>query len=256
MARAIDLNCDLGESYGPWVMGNDEAMMDIVSSVNVACGFHGGDPQVMAATCARAKAKSVSVGAHPGYHDKEGFGRRVIPMGDNELETMVAYQIGALQAIAARAGTSVVYVKPHGALNNAACRDPGMAKAISKAIKAVDPSLVFLATAGTEIERAGRDTGLTVAAEIFADRAYEDDGQLRSRALPGALLHDADVISQTMVDAVTSGHLTSINGKPIAVGMESICVHGDNKTAVAIAGAVRKALEGAGIAVSPFAKPA
>jgi len=252
MTRSIDLNCDLGESFGPWVMGHDEAMMDIVSSVNVACGFHGGDPQVMAATCARAKAKGIRIGAHPGYHDKEGFGRRVIPMVDNELESMVAYQIGALQAIASRAGTSVVYVKPHGALNNAACRDAGMATAIARAIKAVDPTLVFLATAGTAIERAGREAGLAVAAEIFADRAYEDDGQLRSRALPGALLHDAEVIARTMVDAVTSGHLTSINGKPIAVGMDSICVHGDNKAAVAIAQSLRRALEQAGIAISPF----
>lgn len=249
----IDLNCDLGESFGPWVMGHDAAMMEIVSSVNVACGFHGGDPQVMAATCELAAAKGVSIGAHPGYNDKEGFGRRVIPMSDNELETMLAYQIGALMGIAARTGTRVAYVKPHGALNNAAAKDDAMAKVVARAIQSVDRGLIFLATAGTAIERAGRDIGLRVASEIFADRAYEDDGQLRARGLPGALLHDADQIAQTMSEAVRSGELISINGKPIRVEMHSICVHGDNQAAVAIASTVRQRLGGDGIAIRSFA---
>jgi len=200
---SIDLNCDLGESFGPWVMGNDEAMIELATSVNVACGFHAGDADIMRKTVELAKARGVSIGAHPGYRDLHGFGRRPVPgLKSSEIENMIAYQIGALQAIATAAGHKVTHVKAHGALSNVACEDDMTARAIANAIKAVDPSLIFVVLADSRLVTAGEKANLPMVHEVFADRAYEDDGQLVSRRKPGAVLHDAGQITDRVVRMV------------------------------------------------------
>src|SRR6266436_795753 len=204
----IDLNCDLGESFGPWEMGNDAAMIELATSVNVACGFHAGDADIMRHTVELAKARGVSIGAHPGYRDLHGFGRRPVPgMKSSEIENLVAYQIGALQAIATAAGHKVTHVKAHGALSNVACEDDMTAKAIASAIRAVDPNLIF---------------------EVFADRAYEDTGSLVSRRKPGAVLHDAKQIADRVVRMVQDGAVVSVTGKVIKMRTDTVCIHGDN----------------------------
>ena len=188
----IDLNCDLGESFGAWEMGNDAAMIELATSVNIACGFHAGDADIMRKTVELAKARGVSIGAHPGYRDLHGFGRRPVPgMKASEIENLVAYQIGALQAIATAAGHKVTHVKAHGALSNVACEDDMTAQAIASAIKAVDPNLIFVVLANSKLVQAGEAANLPMVHEVFADRAYEDDGSLVSRRKPGAVLHDA-----------------------------------------------------------------
>jgi UPF0271 protein len=251
--RSVDLNCDCGESFGAYAMGDDTAMLDIVTSANVACGFHGGDPEIMAETFRIAKEKGVAVGAHPGFPDLWGFGRRRLPFTLGEVERLVAYQIGAAQAMAAYAGHRLSYVKIHGALSNMAMEKLDIAQAIARAIKAVDPQLAFLAIASTPLEKAGRELGLTVAAEIFADRAYTDDGLLVSRALEGAVLHDADFAASRVATMIAEGNVIALSGKRVPVEIDSICVHGDNPSAVAMARAVRAKLEAAGIALKPFA---
>ena len=193
----IDLNCDLGERFGAWEMGNDAAMIELATSVNVACGFHAGDADIMRHTVELAKARGVSVGAHPGYRDLHGFGRRPVPgMKSSEIENLVAYQIGALQAIATAAGHKVTHVKAHGALSNVACDDDMTAKAIADGIKAVDPNLIFVVLANSRLVQAGEAANLPMVHEVFADRAYEDDGSLVSRRKPGAVLHDAKQIAR------------------------------------------------------------
>lgn len=193
----IDLNCDLGEGFGVWQMGDDAAMMQIATSVNIACGFHAGDPDIMHATVKLAKQNGVAIGAHPGFRDLHGFGRRPVPgITAAEIENLVAYQIGALQAVAALAGHKVTHVKAHGALSNVACEDDMTARAIASAIKAVDPSLVFVVLANSKLMLAGEAAGLPLAHEVFADRAYEDDGNLVSRKKPGAVLHDPNEIAE------------------------------------------------------------
>lgn len=250
--RSIDLNSDMGESYGPWRMGDDAGLMEVITSANIACGGHASDPQTMFATLTLAKEKGVSIGAHPGYADREGFGRRIIPMSMAEIERMVAAQIGALMGVAALAGAKVKYVKAHGALGNFAADDRGVADAVARATKAVDPGLALLAISGTEIEPAGRAAGLRIISEIFADRAYLANGRLMPRSRPGAVLHDADAIARRMVEVVASGKMPS-EGGPIALEAQSICVHGDTPGAVAAARRVREALEKAGVALRPFA---
>ncbi|MDX2104364.1 MAG: 5-oxoprolinase subunit PxpA [Alphaproteobacteria bacterium] len=252
MAR-IDLNSDLGESFGAWTMGNDEAMLSIVTSANVACGFHAGDPVVMASTLALAQQKGVAVGAHPGFLDLWGFGRRVI-RGDSpsDIEAMVAYQIGALQALAARAGLRVTHVKAHGALGNLSAEEEELALAIARAVRAVDRDLMLVAMAGSQQERAAEAMGLAYAREVFADRAYDDAGRLVSRKLPGAVLHDAEACAIRALRMVEDGAVTSQSGKRIPVGIDTICVHGDTPDAVAMARAVRATLEAAGVTVAPF----
>ena len=188
----IDLNCDLGEGFGPWEMGNDAAMIELATSVNIACGFHAGDADIMRKTVDLAKARGVSIGAHPGYRDLHGFGRRPVPgMKSSEIENLIAYQIGALQAIATAAGHKVTHVKAHGALSNVACDDDMTARAIANGIKAVDPNLIFVVLANSKLVQAGEAANLPMVHEVFADRAYEDDGSLVSRRKPGAVLHDA-----------------------------------------------------------------
>src|SRR5215831_16511613 len=253
----IDLNCDLGESFGPWVMGNDESMIELATSVNIACGLHAGDADIMRKTVDLAKARGVSIGAHPGYRDLHGFGRRPFPgMKASEIENLVAYQIGALQAIATAAGHKVTHVKAHGALSNVACEDDTTAQAIANAIKAVDPNLIFVVLANSRLVRAGERANLPMAHEVFADRAYEDDGNLVSRKKPGAVLHDAKAIADRVVRMVQDGAVVSVTGKVIKMRMDTVCIHGDTHGAVDIARGLRQALKAAGIEVAPFKRPA
>jgi 5-oxoprolinase (ATP-hydrolysing) subunit A len=249
---SVDLNCDCGESFGAYKMGDDAAMFDIVTSANVACGFHGGDPDIMAETFSIAKAKGVAIGAHPGFPDLWGFGRRNLPFSIAEIERLIAYQIGAAQALAAYAGHRLTYVKIHGALSNIAMDDAATARAITRAIKAVDPKLVFLAVASTELETAGEAEGLAVTREIYADRAYTDTGRLVSRKLEGAVLHDAEAAAKRVVDMIEAGAVFALSGKRLPVGIDSVCVHGDNPNAVMMAKTVRRHLEAAGISLKPF----
>jgi UPF0271 protein len=250
---SIDLNCDLGESFGPWVMGNDEAMIELATSVNIACGYHAGDADIMRKTVELAKARGVSIGAHPGYRDLHGFGRRPVPgLKSSEIENLVAYQIGALQAIATAAGHKVTHVKAHGALSNVACEDDMTAQAIANAIKAVDPNLVFMVLANSRLVKAGEKANLPMVHEVFADRAYEDDGQLVSRRKPGAVLHGAKEICDRVVRMVQDGEVVSVTGKRMKMRMDTVCIHGDTPGAVEIAQGLRKGLADAGIAVAPF----
>src|ERR1700754_1126694 len=249
----IDLNCDLGESFGPWEMGNDAAMIELATSVNIACGYHAGDADIMRKTVDLAKARGVSIGAHPGYRDLHGFGRRPVPgLTSSEIENLIAYQIGALQAIATAAGHKVTHVKAHGALSNVACEDDMTAQAIANAIKAVDPNLIFVVLANSKLVAAGERANLPMAHEVFADRAYEDDGNLVSRRKPGAVLHDPAEIAARVVRMVQDGAVISVTGKKMKMRTDTVCIHGDSASAVAIARAVREALKVAGIDVKPF----
>ena len=248
----IDLNSDVGESFGRWSLGDDDAVFRSVSSANVACGFHAGDPTVMRATCELAARRGVTIGAHPGYRDLAGFGRRFMEIAPNELADDVAYQIGALQAMAAIAGTTVKYVKPHGALGNAIVHHASQAQAVVDAVRSVDPTLPILALAGSEVLRRAEKAGLRGVPEAFADRAYARDGSLAPRSLEGAVLHDPEAITKRIVRLVTEGKIEAIDGSQIKVRAESICVHGDTAGAVQIASAVRESLESAGIAVRSF----
>lgn len=251
----VDLNSDMGESFGPWVMGDDEAMLSIVTSANVACGFHGGDPEVMLKTVKTAKTNSVSIGAHPGFRDLQGFGRRqILGLSRSEVETLVAYQVGALQAIAAMAGHRVTHVKTHGALGNMSYVDVGIAEAVAAAVKAVDRTLVLVVLPRSAIERAGEASGLPLAREVFADRAYEDDATLMSRKKPGSVLHDPDQVAERALRMVADRAVVSASGKVIPVGVDTICIHGDSPGAVAMARAVRAKLAAAGIDIAAFAK--
>ncbi|MBZ6078349.1 LamB/YcsF family protein [Microvirga puerhi] len=249
----IDLNCDMGEGFGPWPMGDDEAMLDIVSSANVACGFHAGDPGTMFRTAATALRKGVAIGAHPGFNDLQGFGRRVIK-GDSpaDIERMIAYQIGALQAVAALAGHRVSYVKAHGSLNNMANEDEDLALAIARAIKGVDASLVNVCMPGLLMEKASEQIGVPVAREFFADRTYEDNGTLTSRKKPGSVLHDAETAAERVLRTLEDRAVMSVSGKRIPVTIDTICVHGDEPSAVAMARTIRQKLEASGISVTSF----
>ena len=248
----IDLNSDLGESYGPWVMGDDAAMLDCVTSANIACGGHAGDAETMYRTLRLAAERGVKVGAHPGYADREGFGRRVIPMPPDAIGRMVAAQVGALVAMARLAGTQVRYVKPHGALGNLAAADAAVAKAIVSAIKTIDADLAILAISGTKLEHAARDDALAVFSEIFADRAYMPDGQLMPRAQPGAVLHDAKEAAQRLIGYLATGKMPVPGGDAIALKAHSICVHGDNPASVEMARHVRMRLEAEGVTLASF----
>jgi UPF0271 protein len=249
----IDLNCDLGEGFGAWDMGNDAAMIELATSVNIACGFHAGDADIMRKTVTLAKARNVSIGAHPGYRDLHGFGRRpVAGLSASEIENLVAYQIGALQAIATLAGHKVTHVKAHGALSNVACEDDMTARAIAAGIKGVDRNLVFVVLANSKLVAAGDAAGLPMAHEVFADRAYEDDGNLVSRRKPGAVLHDPSAIAARVVRMVQDGAVVSVTGKVIKMRTDTVCIHGDTHGAVDIARGVRQALRDNGIDVTPF----
>ena len=247
----IDLNADLGEGFGPWPMGDDAAMLAIVTSANVASGGHAGDTEVMYTTVMQAKSRGVIIGAHPGYADLAGFGRRIIPMSLGEIERMVAGQIGALIGVAALAGSRVGYVKAHGALANLAAEDRGVAEAVARAVRGVSRDLALLAISGTAQEAAGRALGLEVYSEIFADRGYLPDGRLVPRGKPGAMLAGEAAVAR-LLGFVDSGVMPVVGGGVIALRAQSVCVHGDSAGAVALARQLRGALEGAGVVVTPF----
>jgi 5-oxoprolinase (ATP-hydrolysing) subunit A len=249
----IDINSDLGESFGAWTMGDDPAMLAVVSSANVACGFHAGDPAGILKTLEAAVARGVAVGAHVGYRDLAGFGRRNMDPSSEELVGDVIYQIGALCGLAKAAGTRVSYVKPHGALYNTIAVDQRQAADVITAIKAIDPSLVLLALAGSPMVEQARAAGLTVVAEAFADRAYTAEGNLVSRREKGAVLHDPNLVAERMIRMVKEGVVEAIDGNLTRIDAQSICVHGDSPGAVAIARRLRTSLEQAGLAVRPFA---
>jgi len=249
---AIDLNSDLGEGFGPWSMGDDTAMLAIVTSANIACGFHAGDPAGILTVLREAARRGVSVGAHIGYRDLVGFGRRNMDPSSSELIADTIYQIGALQGLAQAAGTKVSYVKPHGALYNTIAHDARQAADVITGIKAIDPSLVLMALAGAPIVEQAREAGLSVVCEAFADRAYNVDGSLVNRRLESSVIHDPEVIAERMLRMVNEQRVTAIDGTDIAIDAQSICVHGDNPTAVAIAAALRERLEARGVELKPF----
>lgn len=248
----IDLNADLGEGFGPWAMGDDTEMLRIVTSANVACGGHASDPETMYATLKLAKENGVSVGAHPGFNDREGFGRRVIPMTAPEIGRMCAAQIGALQGVAAQVGHRVRYVKPHGALANLAARDRAVANAIVQAMQAIDPTLAYLAISGTQAEVAARDANCPVYSEIFADRGYLKTGQLVPRGQNGAMIHDPAQATDRLLSFLETGLMPVIDGDPIALAAHSICVHGDGPKAVAMAQDIRTRLTDHGVTIRAF----
>lgn len=249
MSHAIDLNCDMGESYGAWRMGNDEAVLGFVSSANVACGFHGGDPSTMRQTVAAAMARQVAVGAHPSLPDLVGFGRRVMQITPQEAYDMVVVQVGALAAVAATQGTRLHHVKAHGALYNMAAKDAALAQAICRAVRDVDASLVLYGLAGSQLVRAAQDLGLRAAHEVFADRTYQDDGSLTPRNQPGAMIEDADTAVAQVLRMVREGVVRSTGGRDVPVQADTLCIHGDQPNALVFARALHDALREAGIAV-------
>ena len=242
----INLNADLGESFGAYRMGDDAALMAIIGSANVACGFHGGDPSVMADTVRLAQAAGVSIGAHPSFPDLQGFGRRAMQLRPDELAAVVVYQIGALMGMARSQGGRVSHVKPHGAMSNLACEDAAMATTIARAVRAVDPDLILLAPALSQLAIAGRAVGLRVADEVFADRAYTDQGHLVPRHQPGAVLASSAECLAHVLRMLARGGIVSTSGRLLPTAFHSICVHGDNAHAVATAAAVRDGLLAAG----------
>ncbi|CDH32733.1 LamB/YcsF family protein [Xenorhabdus bovienii] len=252
MIKAIDLNSDLGESFGQWKMGNDAEMLGIVSSANVACGFHAGDPVGILQTLKSAKENQVVIGAHVSYPDLVGFGRRNMDIASHELTADVIYQIGALQGLALAAGTSVRYVKPHGALYNTIANDERQALAVIEGILVIDPNLALVGLAGSNILRLAQEKGLKTIAEAFADRAYTAAGELVSRREAGAVLHDANLVAQRMLQLVTEGGVDSIDGKFTPIKADSICVHGDSPGALDMAKQVKKVLQQAGITIQSF----
>jgi UPF0271 protein len=253
MANVIDLNADVGEGFGSWTMGDDEALVGLVSSANVACGFHAGDPSTMARVCAFAAERGVAVGAHVAYRDLAGFGRRDLDIAPDELIGDVLYQLGALDAFARAAGTHLSYVKPHGALYNRIAVDPIQARAVVEAVRRFDTSLPVLTLPASVVHGVAAGMGIATVTEAFPDRSYEPDGQLVSRSQGGAVLHDPDLVAERAVRVATTGRLTAVDGSQVDVAARSLCVHGDTPEAVAIATAVRRALEAAGITVQPFA---
>jgi UPF0271 protein len=249
---SIDLNADLGEGFGVWRLGDDDAMLEIVTSANVACGFHAGDPAGLLRVCRSAAERGVRIGAQVSYRDLAGFGRRFIDVAAEDLLADVVYQIGALQAIAQACRSSVSYVKPHGALYNTIVTDREQGAAVAEAVHLVDATLPVLGMVGSAFFDEAARLGLRTVAEAFADRAYRPDGRLVSRREPDAVLHDPAAIAQRVVAMVTTGRVTAVDGAQLAVSVESVCVHGDSPGAVQIAGAVRDQLEAAGADIKAF----
>lgn len=251
--RTVDLNADLGEGFGAYRIGDDAAMLDVVTSANVACGLHAGDPEIMAEAFRLARARGVTVGAHPGFADLWGFGRRVMPHSAAEIERLVAYQIGAAAALSALEGHPIAYVKLHGALANLAVSDPDVAGASVRAIRGVDGSLACLAIAHGAQERLAREAGLRTFAEVYADRGYRDDGSLVPRAQPGAFIHDPEAAAERALAMVTAGEIVSVGGKALPTAVDSICVHGDSPAAIETARLIRARFAAAGIHLAAFA---
>lgn len=248
----LDLNSDLGEGFGPWTMGDDAAMLDIVTSANIACGFHAGDPSIMRRTCALAVEKDVRIGAHVGHRDLVGFGRRAIAIEPGQLRDEVLYQIGSLDAFARAAGDRVRYVKPHGALYHSASRDRAFADAVLAAVVEFDPELALLGPAGSQLELAAVDARVRFVGEGFADRAYMPGGSLAARGVAGAVLPPDEAVAQA-VSIAQSGTVQTVDGAgAVSVAAASICVHGDSPAAVEMARRIRSALDGVGVPVEPF----
>ncbi|CAA7623354.1 putative lactam utilization protein, UPF0271 family [Candidatus Terasakiella magnetica] len=254
MSKSVNLNADLGEGFGLWPLGDDTAMLEVVNSANIACGFHAGDATVMTRTVRAALACGVAIGAHPSYPDLQGFGRRAMALTEAEIEAVVIYQIGALAGIAGAQGARVEHVKPHGALSNRAAVDAAAAAAIARAVKAVDAGLILLAPAGSAMVRAGLDLGLRVEEEVFADRAYADDGTLIPRSHPLAMIHRPDQAALHAVRMVGEGVIRTLSGKEIATTARSVCVHGDDPHAVDLARHVRTVLEAAHLTLAPLSQ--
>ncbi|GHB18131.1 LamB/YcsF family protein [Salinicola rhizosphaerae] len=254
MSLSVDLNCDMGESFAAWKMGDDRAMLDIVTTANIACGFHAGDPMVMHETLSLARERGVQVGAHPSFMDLVGFGRRRLE-GESpaDLEKQLIYQIGAIKTMAEVIGHPIRHVKTHGALGNMAAEDRELALAVSRAILAVDPSLVHLAMPGMQTSLTAGEMGLKVGNEVFADRAYADNGNLLSRKLPGAVIHDPEVAADRVLRMLEEQAVTTVSGQRIPLAIDSVCVHGDTPGAVEMAATLRRRLENAGVAIRPMA---
>ncbi|MFI5174887.1 MAG: LamB/YcsF family protein [Terriglobia bacterium] len=249
MAGRIDLNCDMGESFGAWKMGTDEAIMPFITSVNIACGFHGGDPDTMRRTVESALRHGVAVGVHPGFPDLIGFGRRDMNVTPEEARNFVLYQVGALSAFVRAQGGRLSHVKPHGALYHRAARDAQLASAIALAVKEFDPSLIFIGLANSELVHSGERIGLRVASEVFADRTYQSDGSLTSRRLPQAMVKDPREAAARVVRMVREGKVKTLDGQDYSVRADTVCIHGDTPGALEFAHTVRQELEEAGIEI-------
>jgi len=248
----VDLNCDLGESFGAYVMGMDDKVIPHITSANVACGYHASDPVVMEKTVSLCKTHNVAVGAHPGFPDLMGFGRREMRLTPAEAKACMLYQIGALEAFCRAAGVKLAHVKPHGALYNMAARDGALARAICQAIRVFDRSLVLLALAGSEMVRTAQEMGLPVAQEVFADRGYEEDGSLVSRQKPGAMITDEEEAIARVVRMVTEGKVRAVTGRDISVRADSVCIHGDGESALSFAQRIHEALTLSGVRLMPL----
>ncbi|MEV4755839.1 5-oxoprolinase subunit PxpA [Micromonospora sp. NPDC049559] len=253
MAVTLDLNSDLGEGFGTWRLGDDFGLLALVTSANVACGFHAGDPTIMRRVCERAAANGVAVGAHVSYRDLAGFGRRSMDVEPGQLADEVTYQLAALDGIARTAGTRVSYVKPHGALYNRIVHDGAQAGAVVAAVRAYDPGLPLLGLPGSAVLAQAAAAGLTAVAEAFADRAYLPDGRLAPRGTPGAVITDPAEVVRRCVALATTGEVTGVDGDTVRVEARSLCVHGDTPGAVELAGRIREALVSAGVTLAPFA---
>lgn len=255
MARTIDINCDMGEGFGAWRIGDDAAMIELVSSANIACGFHAGDPVVMRHTIRLAKAQGVAVGAHPGFADLYGFGRRRISGEDpQDLETQLIFQIVAMQGMCALEGHPMTHVKTHGALGNMAATDPELAALCVRAVQAVDPGLVFVALPYAQTFLAAEKAGLPIACEIYADRSYTEQGELTPRNQPGAVIHDPQQSLDQVLEMVVNGRIPTTGGIWLPVAPDTLCIHGDTEGAVAIARRLRAALAENGVSIAPFAR--
>ncbi len=252
MGKKIDINCDMGESYGIYHIGADEPLMPWITSANIACGYHAGDPVVMDRTVRLAAQFGVGIGAHPSFPDLLGFGRRQMQLGPEEIENYVLYQVGALAAFARSVGAKLAHVKSHGAIYNMAAQDIEMARAIARGVARAGSDLIMVGLAGSALIEAAREEGLRVASEGFADRAYNADGTLRSRKLPGAVIHDPKEAAERVVKIARDGVVTAYTGEEIALHVDTLCVHGDNLAAVEIVKTIRQKLEEAGIQVSPM----
>jgi UPF0271 protein len=252
---SIDLNCDMGESFGAYTIGMDPEVMAFITSANIACGWHAGDPLVMERTVRMAVEKGVGIGAHPGFPDLMGFGRRAMDCTEKEVRCYVAYQIGALMAFCQIHSTRLRHVKPHGALYLAGVGNETVARAVAQAIVSVDPELMYVALAGAKgemVTRIGREVGLKVVYEAFPDRAYTPEGNLLSRRLPGAVIHDPDEVARRALAMARDGRVTAVDGTSIEIDAQTLCVHGDNPTALKLVENIRQTLEGAGVTVAPM----
>lgn len=252
MAHLVDINCDLGEGFGAYTIGDDDGMMPVIASANVACGFHGGDPLVMERTVRLAGEHGVQVGAHPGFPDLAGFGRRDMELSNDELRTGLIYQIGALAAIARTLGVPLQHVKPHGALYNMAARDERLARVIASAVAAVDSRLILVSLDGSMLGRAGHEAGLRVAREAFGDRAYQRSGALVGRSHAGALVTDPAAVARRVVRMVIDGVIDALDGGEVRVSAHTICFHGDTPGAPALVRAAREGLSRAGVEIAPM----